>query len=233
MKLKNTLWITILTITGLMLGSFSAYASTYNGHLDSITGNNISGWAWNSAAPESAVTVRLTVTDQKSGQVMEEFTAEASTYRDDLAALGQGTGYYGFNASMNLDQLADGYYRVEAYIEDTKLANSLTFTKGISATENLVPLGIFKTTGYCPCYSCSEGWGRHTATGALATASHTIAVDPKVIPYGSKVMINGTVYTAEDKGGGVKGHHIDIYFNTHGETRQHGVRNLEVFLVNE
>ena len=56
-------------------------------------------------------------------------------------------------------------------------------------------------------------------------------MDPRVIPYGSRVMINGTVYTAEDRGGGVKGNHIDIFFDTHGETRQYGTRNVEVFLL--
>ena len=64
-----------------------------------------------------------------------------------------------------------------------------------------------------------------------ATAGHTIAVDPRVIPYGSKVMINGVVYTAEDRGGAVRGNHIDIFFNTHAETRQHGTQSAEVYLV--
>ena len=65
----------------------------------------------------------------------------------------------------------------------------------------------------------------------MATAGHTIAVDPSVVPYGSKIMINGVVYTAEDKGGGVRGHHIDIFYDTHSESKHHGVQNTEVFLV--
>ena len=59
----------------------------------------------------------------------------------------------------------------------------------------------------------------------------TIAVDPRVIPYGSKVMIGGVIYTAEDRGGGVKGNHVDIFFDTHSQTRQHGKQTQEVFLV--
>ncbi len=97
--------------------------------------------------------------------------------------------------------------------------------------EGLQSLGIFRTTGYCPCYQCSEGWGRSTSTGAIAKSGHTIAVDPRVIPYGTKLMIGGVVYTAEDRGGGVKGNHIDIFFDNHAQTRQHGSRHLEVFLV--
>jgi len=44
-------------------------------------------------------------------------------------------------------------------------------------------------------------------------------------------MINGTVYTAEDKGGGVRGNHIDVFYNTHQETKAQGTQYQEVFLV--
>ncbi|MFR5613204.1 MAG: 3D domain-containing protein [[Clostridium] innocuum] len=44
-----------------------------------------------------------------------------------------------------------------------------------------------------------------------AIEGHTIAVDPDVIPLGSKVLIDGHVYVAEDVGGAVKGNVIDIY----------------------
>lgn len=87
---------------------------------------------------------------------------------------------------------------------------------------------IFKVTAYCPCYKCSEGYGNNTATGVKARARHTIAVDPKVIKYGTKVIIDGVEYTAEDCGGEVKGNHIDIYFNTHKEVKRFGVKYKKV-----
>lgn len=70
-------------------------------------------------------------------------------------------------------------------------------------------------TAYCGCYECSEGYGNMTATGRTARPNHTIAVDPRVIPYGTQVEINGIVYTAEDCGGGINGYMIDIYFEEH------------------
>lgn len=232
--MRKTMTTTILTIGLLLWGGITAFAAdtTVSGHLDSITGNNISGWAWDSAQPETSAAVRITITNKQSSQVVMELNVGASTYREDLAEAGNGTGYYGFNAPISWDELEDGIYQVDAYIADYKLVNSLSFTKGDTNGGTMTPLGSFKTTGYCPCYSCSEGWGRSTSTGALATASHTIAVDPKVIPYGSQVMIDGVIYTAEDRGGGVKGNHIDIYFDTHAETRQHGTRQQEVYLLN-
>ncbi len=58
-----------------------------------------------------------------------------------------------------------------------------------------------------------------TSTGARAVAGRTVAVDPRVIPYGTHLLINGHEYIAEDCGGLIKNKHIDIYFNTHNEAR--------------
>lgn len=95
-------------------------------------------------------------------------------------------------------------------------------------------LGQFKLTAYCPCSKCNGKWaGGITSTGAKAKANHTIAVDPKVIPYGTVVLINGQSYIAEDCGGAIKGNKIDIFFDTHTEASNFGVQYAEVYLVVE
>lgn len=91
-------------------------------------------------------------------------------------------------------------------------------------------LGTFYCTAYCPCYECSEGYGDMTSTGVRARSYHTIAVDPSVLPYGTKVVINGIVYTAEDCGGGVRGKHIDIYFDTHYEAMNYDTGYHDVYI---
>lgn len=88
-------------------------------------------------------------------------------------------------------------------------------------------------TAYCPCYQCSEGYGRHTSTGHIATEGRTIAVDPHVIPYGSKVIIDGHTYRAEDCGGGVKGCHIDMFFDNHSRVDAYGKRYTKVIVLNK
>lgn len=72
-----------------------------------------------------------------------------------------------------------------------------------------------------------------TATGTKPQAGKTIAVDPAVIPYGTKVYIPkfDKVFIAEDCGGGIKGNKIDIYMNTKEECLSWGVRNIEIHIL--
>ncbi len=213
-----------------------AFAAGYTGYLDGVSGDAVTGWAWDSSSPQSSVSVEAVLTDGASGSVIKRASAAAQEHYSHLAAQGIGTGNYGFSADLSLLSLPDGTYTVQAWVNGTELPNRLTLvisqgSVNVTSVSSLRSLGVFKTTAYCPCSVCSEGWGRHTSTGAIAASRHTIAVDPRVIPYGSRVLINGVVYTAEDRGGRVKGNHIDIFFDTHSETRQYGTRSAEVFLL--
>ena len=92
-------------------------------------------------------------------------------------------------------------------------------------------LGSFRLTAYCHCYSCNGEWAyAPTATGTMPQAGRTIAVDPNVIPYGSRVIINGHTYVAEDCGGAIVGNRIDIFFGSHSETMNFGVQYADVYL---
>lgn len=79
-------------------------------------------------------------------------------------------------------------------------------------------LGTFLLTGYDDCYQCQEEYVGTTALGVAPRTNHTIAVDTRVIPLGSHVLINDIEYVAEDVGGGVSGSHIDIFVGSHAET---------------
>lgn len=105
-----------------------------------------------------------------------------------------------------------------------------------SAVCNDVFLGEYTLTAYCACSRCCGVWANgYTATGTWATEGRTIAVDPKVIPYGSRVLLiwpDGTQreYIAEDCGGGVNGNHIDVFFNDHQAARVFGVQSAMVYM---
>ena len=92
----------------------------------------------------------------------------------------------------------------------------------------------FKTTAYT---KTDAGCDDITATGTYARVG-AVAVDPKVVPYGTRMFIVSNdgeyvygIATAEDCGGGVKGNHIDLYFDTTAECFQYGVRNCTVYFL--
>lgn len=87
----------------------------------------------------------------------------------------------------------------------------------------------------CTFYTGSpdEG-GSITALGTPVTPWYTVAVDPRVIPLGSKIRIegfNGVFYCA-DTGGAIKGNIIDIAVGSKSEANRLGVQYHNVYLVN-
>lgn len=108
-----------------------------------------------------------------------------------------------------------------------------------SAVCDDVFLGEFTLTAYCPGRCCCGKWASgYTATGTLATEGRTIAVDPKVIPYGTRVLLiwpDGTqhTYIAEDCGSGIQGNHIDVFFDSHQAARIFGVQSAMAYLEGE
>ena len=94
-----------------------------------------------------------------------------------------------------------------------------------------VDLGIFRTTGYCNCRKCCGVWaGGPTKTGVMPAAGVTVAVDPRVIPLGSMVMVDGAIRYAQDTGKSIKGKRIDVYYDDHGTAWDHGVKQQHVFV---
>lgn len=92
----------------------------------------------------------------------------------------------------------------------------------------------FKTTAYT---HLDAGCDMITATGTTVRIG-SVAVDPKVISYGTRMFIvcndGSYVYglaTAEDCGGGIKDHEIDLYMPTRAEAFQYGVRRCTVYFL--
>lgn len=70
--------------------------------------------------------------------------------------------------------------------------------------------------------------GNRTATGTWPSRG-TVAVDPEVIPLGTKLYIEGYgPAVAEDTGGAIKGEIIDLYMETKDECWQWGRQEVEV-----
>lgn len=134
-------------------------------------------------------------------------------------------------------------YKNEQEIERTKLSeviikqpkdkivqvqNNVT-TRSTAATRG-TGVQVYKVTGYCACKKCCGKTNGITASGTQATAGRTVAASSQ-FSFGTKLSINGTTYTVEDRGGAIKGNKIDVYFNTHAEALAWGVKYLPVEVV--
>lgn len=86
-------------------------------------------------------------------------------------------------------------------------------------------------------YSSQEdGVGTITASGKSVKRNpsgySTIAVDPRVIPIGTKVYVEGYGFaTAEDTGGAIRGNKIDVYLHTISDCNAWGRRTVNVYIL--
>ncbi|WP_395137856.1 3D domain-containing protein [Armatimonas sp.] len=87
-------------------------------------------------------------------------------------------------------------------------------------------------TAYQPIDDPVEG-GRWTKTERDGQAVHGVAVDPTLIPLGTRLWIPGYGHAiADDIGGAIKGHRIDLRMQSASNMRQWGVRNMQVYVLN-
>lgn len=159
--------------------------------------------------------------------------AAAQTQQMAAGPMGTGTDEYAVKADYVLtdssDASLDAEMRSELYAEQMLLqhnaqleaaAKAQTAVQAVTkvgdvATEESAHyvkgahVGNFRLTGY-------YGSGV-TYSGVYPRANHTIAADLSILPMGTKVFINNTVYTVEDIGSAVKGNLIDVYYNTRAE----------------
>lgn len=86
------------------------------------------------------------------------------------------------------------------------------------------------------CSATAYSGGALTCTGTQPSRNvngiSTIAVDPSVIPLGTKVFVDGYGYAiASDTGGAIKGNKVDLYLNSSSECNSWGRRNVNVLVI--
>lgn len=90
---------------------------------------------------------------------------------------------------------------------------------------------VMKATAYDPTAGTKTAMGTRARVGA-------VAVDPKVIPLGTKLYIESIdgfpsygYAVAEDTGGAIKGNRIDLFYNTNAQANKFGRRNVKVYVL--
>lgn len=88
-------------------------------------------------------------------------------------------------------------------------------------------------TAYTPINTRMEG-GRYTSTRRDGRAVHGVAVDPDLIPLGSRLWIPGYGYgVADDVGGRIRGHHIDLRLQRGEHMGVWGIRHARVYVLQD
>ena len=102
--------------------------------------------------------------------------------------------------------------------------------KAAEVASNGVALGTFKLTFYTG--AADEG-GSITAMGTPVTPWYTVAVDPRVIPLGSKLRIEGYngIFVAQDTGSAIRGSILDLAVSSKSEANRLGIQYRKVYLV--
>lgn len=164
---------------------------------------------------------KKTMTEGKPGKVLEVYEV---LYKD------------GKETSRNLvrSQVLQNKTDKVVAVGDKRLLASRGSSKSVSVAGGRYSFVPRKTlnvtlTAYSNKYSKYNGI---TYSGVKATEGRTVAVDPKVVPLGWWVYIEGYGFRkAEDTGGAIKGNKMDIFFESDEVCKQFGVKKRVVYVV--
>lgn len=137
-----------------------------------------------------------------------------------ITILGQSNNWYKVNLNGKEGWVSKKYVKVSG----NSTSSSISQNSNNSSNNNVVRTVNVVATAYTGYSTTSTGqkpvWG-------------TIAVDPKVIPYGTKVYIPqfGRTFIANNTGGAIKGNKIDIFMNTKKECYNWGRRTIEIQIL--
>jgi len=142
-------------------------------------------------------------------KVQEKLAAKGAPYQDIVSNLGLLQQLQGFlNPAVN------------------KQSNSLA-----GAPENYTKIIDVTATAYAPGVADNGHWGDKTYVGTLVRKG-VVAVDPSVIPMGTKLWVEGYGYAvAEDQGSAIKGNRIDLAFNDRQTALDYGIQKVKVYVL--
>lgn len=179
----------------------------------------------------------------KVGYVSSQYTKETSTtnsgtYYVNATSLnvrsGAGTGYASIGKLINgqavsvTKDLGNGWYQISYNGRTGYVSKQYVVKTAVKAAAEFT----VEATAYTPL----ESPGGITAAGYNIRKNPNmklIAVDPKVIPLGKKVWVEGYGEAiAGDTGGAIKGNKIDVLFPTVNQALQWGRKNVKVRILN-
>lgn len=128
---------------------------------------------------------------------------------------------------IQMIEINDLKKKLASKIERDKEVQQHTLSRGGSVGKFL---GQFKISFYTPYDGSTTGI---TASGNKAIPKYTVAVDPNIIPLGTKLYIEGLgEAVAQDTGGAIKGNILDYCVSSKAEAMKLGIKYLKVWIIN-
>ena len=184
-------------------------SSSNNSNNSNTNGQN------NSNAGKTGV-VTTSKLNVRSGPSTKNSVVGSLSRNSNVTILSSSNGWYKVRLSNNKEGWASSQY-----IKIGQSSNTNGSTNGSSTDKKKMKVVATAYTGYST-----------TSTGQKPVWG-TIAVDPKVIPYGTKVYIPqfNQVFVANNTGGAIKGNKIDIFMNTKKECYNWGRRTIDIEIL--
>lgn len=107
-----------------------------------------------------------------------------------------------------------------------------TVSRGGSAVTGSGKVLTLVATAYDGCYECNKPYYGYPSYIGLPLARGIVAVDPRVIPMGTKLYVEGYGDAiAADQGNAIKGNRIDLFFDTHQQALDYGMKTVKVTIL--
>lgn len=134
---------------------------------------------------------------------------------------------------VNLNSQTDIIKTENKYIETIDKQKNITYNEvepslvKIEENENYM---IMEATAYTK--SIEEGTHRGITKSGTQVSRGTVAIDPRIIPLGTKIYVEGYGHAeCLDTGGAIKGNRIDLYMDSREECFEFGRKNVKVYII--
>jgi 3D (Asp-Asp-Asp) domain-containing protein len=105
-------------------------------------------------------------------------------------------------------------------------------SRGSSAVSQGKRVLTMVATGYDGCYECNKPYYGQPSYIGLPLRRGIVAVDPKVIPMGTRLYVEGYGEAlAADQGNAIKSNRIDLFFDTHQQGLDWGIKTVKVTIL--
>ena len=206
--------------------------------LTASTSEDIQAYIYQISASQEEISALNTQIDDADSSIYSLLqAAEAEKAAEEAAAQEASASAEDASDYSESDDYSEGSYEDteesessdQSYTEDSESSDSTQTSESESSSSSQgTYLGTFTLTAYCNCAQCCGTAGNLTASGTVPTAGRTVAMAG--VPFGTQLLINGTVYTVEDLG--TPYGHVDIYCSSHSEALAFGLQSAEVYRLN-